>query len=155
MERHFPKKGEYYRHFEGGRYVILALARESRTKEEMIVYQNADKEEEIFVCPTSVFLEKTDRETYENTGYEYCFVLETSKEEMEKGQSIIFAFLELSDAEEKIRFMQRHREDMTEEVLSVIAESLEFVESQKDTEFRYEAILDYLHTIARYEGRRG
>lgn len=154
MEQHFPRKGDYYRHIEGGRYVILTLARESRTKEEMVVYQNADRKEEVFVCPISVFLEQTDSETFEKTGYRYCFVPETSGEEMEKEHAIILAFLDLSDAEEKIRFMQRHREDMTDKILSVIAESLEFVESQKDREFRYEEILDYLHTIARYEGRR-
>ena len=147
MERYFPQKGEIYRHMEGGRYVIMALARESGTGSEMVVYQNVEKEEEVFVCPVGAFMQKTEETSSE-------FVLETEQMETEQGRSLILDFLEISDAQEKMRFLQRHRGEITGDMLSVIAESLEFAETETENEFRFEAILKYLQTIARYEGRR-
>jgi len=50
--------GKKYRHFKGGEYLVLHLARHSETLEEMVVYQALYGERGIWVRPLAMFLEK-------------------------------------------------------------------------------------------------
>ena len=47
-----------YRHFKGGEYRLLAIARHSETLEEMAVYQALSGEKEIWVRPLSMWEEE-------------------------------------------------------------------------------------------------
>jgi len=47
-----------YRHYKGGLYRVLFLARHSETEEAMVVYQALYGERGYWVCPLGHFLEK-------------------------------------------------------------------------------------------------
>lgn len=51
-----------YRHFKGGRYRVLMLARHSETEEQMVVYQALYGEQGVWVRPLSMFLEPVERD---------------------------------------------------------------------------------------------
>ncbi len=51
-----------YRHFKGGRYEVIAIAKHSETLEEMVVYQQQYGEEGIWVRPLHMFLETVEVE---------------------------------------------------------------------------------------------
>jgi hypothetical protein len=47
-----------YRHFKGGIYKVILLAKDSETKENVVVYENINEPNEIWVRPESMFSEK-------------------------------------------------------------------------------------------------
>jgi len=61
-----------YRHFKGRIYEVIAIAKHSETLEEMVVYKHND---DIWVRPYSMFIEKVDKEKYPNISQEYRFEL--------------------------------------------------------------------------------
>ena len=48
------KKG-IYKHFKGGKYRVLGVAKHSETKEELVVYQNINSGE-LWVRPVEIFV---------------------------------------------------------------------------------------------------
>lgn len=67
-----PNPGEVYRHFKGHIITIIAIARHTETLEEMVVYRHDD---EVWVRPLSMFLEKVDKEKYPDVKQIYRFEL--------------------------------------------------------------------------------
>ena len=59
MEKIIPGR---YRHFKGGEYRVLFLARHSETEEEMVVYQAQYGEQGIWVRPASMWCESVERD---------------------------------------------------------------------------------------------
>lgn len=53
-----PRKGEKYRHYKGGRYEVLELARHTETQEEMVIYQSLDYGS-VYARPLMTWLEPT------------------------------------------------------------------------------------------------
>lgn len=53
------KKGRY-RHYKGGEYKVLYLTKNSETKEDMVVYQDANQEDKLWVRPRKMFLEEVE-----------------------------------------------------------------------------------------------
>lgn len=53
------KKGRY-RHYKGGEYKVLYLTKNSETKEDMVVYQDAHQEDNLWVRPKKMFLEEVE-----------------------------------------------------------------------------------------------
>lgn len=51
-----------YRHFKGGIYEALFLAKHSETQEEMVVYKNAKGD--VWVRPLSMWVEHVERDGY-------------------------------------------------------------------------------------------
>ncbi|MBQ8308490.1 MAG: DUF1653 domain-containing protein [Clostridia bacterium] len=51
-----------YRHFKGGEYEVLALAKHSETGEQMVVYRALYGEGQIWVRPLSMWNETLNRE---------------------------------------------------------------------------------------------
>lgn len=56
-------KGKY-RHFKGGLYEVVGMAKHSETLEEMVVYRALYGQGELWVRPAAMWLEKVDREDY-------------------------------------------------------------------------------------------
>ena len=67
---------------------------------------------------------------------------------------MIFDFLDLDSTNDKIQYLVHNKEKVTENFLSVVAQSLDFAESKGDLEERFEDILKYLRTVSRYENTR-
>jgi len=47
-----------YRHFKGGKYKVLGVAKHSETLEELVIYQSKDRQKKLWARPLSNFLEK-------------------------------------------------------------------------------------------------
>ena len=171
MNRRKPRKGEVYRHFRGRLYRILRIAVWTERGEEMVVFEPADTdeksgEEKTYVSLLRQFLSPVDKEKYPDAGQEYRFELlrEEAEERMKRygmerenrksPEELILAFLDLEDNEDRIEFLQRHRDEMSDRFLTAASESLEFAENSETMEERYAALLRFLRTKARYESRR-
>ena len=53
---------DYYKHFKGGKYKLLDIAKDSETLEKMVVYQALYGEGEIWVRPYEMFFETVERD---------------------------------------------------------------------------------------------
>ncbi len=62
-----------YRHFKGHVYQVIALAKDSETLKEKVVYQNTENEEEIWVRDKDEFLSEVDHEKYPEVQEQYRF----------------------------------------------------------------------------------
>jgi len=51
-----------YRHFKGGRYEVIAIAKHSETLEDMVVYRALYGEGDVWVRPASMWLEQVQRD---------------------------------------------------------------------------------------------
>lgn len=56
-----PRPGRY-RHFKGGEYEVLGVARHSEGLEDMVVYRPLYNDTGLWVRPVSMFLESVERE---------------------------------------------------------------------------------------------
>ncbi len=56
--------GGKYKHFKGGEYEVLAVAKDSETLEEMVVYKALYAPHEVWVRPRAMFEEHIERDGY-------------------------------------------------------------------------------------------
>lgn len=148
MEYKKPVKGEIYRHFKGNLYEVLAIAKHTETMEEMVVYQELEGEA-VYVRPLEMFVSLVDKEKYPNVIQKYRFELQNDKSTFS-----VMDFLDLTATSDKIKYLELRRDSITEGILEMVAQSLEFVENEGTLEERYRAIMQYMHTLEKYEGRR-
>ena len=183
MEYRIPKKGEIYRHFKGNLYEIVLIARDSETLEEKVVYKEVDGDS-AYVRSLPMFVSLVDKEKYPNVTQEFRFELvqeavisetvqgkvalqkgpyradslEETEDAAEKVQiadrDMIMEYLEQETVDSKIDYLIRVKDRITEPFISVVAQSLDFVENEGELSERYEEILRYLRTVARYESGR-
>ena len=183
MEYRIPKKGEIYRHFKGNLYEIVLIARDSETLEEKVVYKEVEGDA-AYVRSLPMFVSLVDKEKYPNVTQEFRFELvqeaaasqhlqeamalqkesqkETLSTEIENAtenvqiadRDMIMEYLEQDTVDSKIDYLIRVKDRITEPFISVVAQSLEFVENEGELSDRYDAILRYLRTVARYESGR-
>ncbi len=60
---------KYYRHFKGGVYHFIGIAKDSETQEEMVVYQAMYGDRQMWVRPADMFFGKVERDG--NTFYRF------------------------------------------------------------------------------------
>ena len=161
MEYRIPKKGEIYRHFKGNLYEVIIIARDSETLEEKVVYKEVNGDA-AYVRSLPMFVSLVDKEKYPNVSQEFRFELVQSQssspcEECEPcevctaNQEIIMGYLEKDTSSDKIEYLLRVRDQIGENFLEVVAQSLDFVENPGSVQERFDAIVSYLRTLARYE----
>lgn len=174
MEYRIPKKGEIYRHFKGNLYEIILIARDSETLEEKVVYKEVDGES-AYVRSLPMFVSLVDKEKYPNIAQEFRFELvqeatqpqNASKDTSESAANtnvepdekiadhdMIMEYLELETVDQKIDYIIRVKDRITENFLGVVAQSLDYVENEGSLSERYESIIRYLRTVAKYESGR-
>ena len=62
MDKREIKIGRKYKHFKGGQYLVLHVAKDSETLEEMVVYQALYGQMGIWVRPLKMFMEMKEVE---------------------------------------------------------------------------------------------
>ena len=60
-----------YRHFKGGEYEVIGVARHSETMEELVVYRALYGERGIWVRPAAMWGEHVEREGYSGPRFTY------------------------------------------------------------------------------------
>lgn len=63
--------GDIVKHFKDKYYNILAFAKHSETKEDVVVYQALYDDNQVWVRPYDMFMSKVDKEKYPDVKQEY------------------------------------------------------------------------------------
>lgn len=71
--RNMPRQGEFYRHFKGMLYQIVAMAKDADTLEDRVIYQALYGSFRIYDRRLSDFMVKLDPEKYPDAAQEYRF----------------------------------------------------------------------------------
>ncbi|MBR1691945.1 MAG: DUF1653 domain-containing protein, partial [Lachnospiraceae bacterium] len=85
--RENPKPMQRYRHFKGNLYQVLALAKDSETMQEVVVYQALYDDYQIYVRSLEMFMSRVDTEKYPDAAQEFRFEPVTAGNAPESGQT--------------------------------------------------------------------
>lgn len=175
------RSGQFYRHFKGRLYQIVAVAEHSETGERMVVYQALYGDYRTYVRPYDMFVSEVDHEKYPEVKQKYRFELvefpePDDKEKNEKLPTaevapereavpvkgaasrdvnpILLEFLDADTLEEKMHILSFHRNQMDEALLNSIAISLDVVVEKEGIQQKYDEIMNCLSMMERFECNR-
>lgn len=146
MGQKIPKPGQKFRDFKNRLYQVLTVAEHSETKESLVIYQALYGEFKIYAKPLQRFFRQASAKMQEEH-----VVQEEVQEEIPAG---LLQFLDAENHRERLQILGRIKNDITEGMLSAMAESMEIVLSGSTLEERYAELKECLHTYEKYEKTR-
>ena len=182
--REYPKPQEIYRHFKGNCYQIVTLARNSETKERMVVYQQMYEPYEVYVRPLDMFMSRVDTSKYPNEKQKYRFERQNIKgekadgpEEAQKSAAaqpisyeeqkpaeaeedisglnpLLVEFLDADTYERKLEILSAAHQTVTDDMIDTMAASLDTEVKAGDIEQRYVELRNCLLMMERFECNR-
>lgn len=168
-----PKPQEFYRHFKGGLYQIIALAKDADTMEEQVVYQALYGSYGIWSRPLKEFMSLVDKSKYPDAQQIWRFERIRFSEQITAAQSIeatetekkaeetdfvldplVEQFLDAESISEKLRILDALRPRVTDEMIDTMAIASGVEVAQNDVQSRLYDLKECLKTIDRYEQTR-
>lgn len=179
-----PQNNEIYRHFKGNLYKIITLARDSETREEMVVYQALYGDYSIYVRPLSMFTEILDKKRYPQADQKYRFepadqlvnmdweereILPVEEEEHSAGNRkedgraeteeavldpLLEQFLEADTYRERLNILRGLEHRITQEMINTMAIVLDLDIPEGELGKRYQDLENSILTLEKYECTR-
>ncbi len=147
--RNIPVEGEFYRHFKGNEYQIIAVAEHSEDSSQMVVYKAMYGEGKCYVRPLDMFMEEVDREKYPDATQKYRF----EKVEYQVSPKVM-EYLEAETYKEKLDIVLKLRDTITEDMIYTMAMAHDISLCEGDVTKKYESLCSALQILARYDGQR-
>lgn len=173
MYRDVPKQGEFYKHFKGKMYQIVAIAIHSETGEELVIYQKLYDDFKVHARPLVMFMSEVDRVKYPDATQKYRFekvtpMVEVKVEETPAVQETsvieehtrldegnpnkdLLEFLNAETYEQKRNVLVGLRHRITDRLIDDMAASMDVVVEEGDTWERYQSLLACITTKAKFE----
>ncbi len=145
------KTGEYYRYFQGGQYQVIAIARDADTEKKVVVYQDLDEADMIWVRPYEEFAGEIDGKKY--PGEEKTWLFEKIEEPLAMNP-LLLRFLDADSYRDKLELFQAWEAYADDQLLESIAVSLDLTLGQGSTKEKYRTILNCLKTMEHFETDR-
>ncbi len=179
MYRDVPKQGEFYKHFKGKMYQIVAIAIHSETGEELVIYQKLYDDFKVHARPLEMFMSEVDRVKYPDATQKYRFekvtptvdvkveevpeeketavveetpvVEENAQLDEENPNKDLLEFLNAETYEQKRNVLVGLRHRITDRLIDDMAASMDVVVEEGDTWDRYQSLLACVTTKAKFE----
>ena len=156
MENRRPKEGEYYRHFKGNIYQILAIAKHSETMEELVIYKDINGEQQVYARPLDMFVSKVDKLKYpfEKQVYRFEKLEEEPQEEASDKQALLLEFLDTESAAERLAILQKMKGKVGQREIDSLCFCLDVKPMDGDLEMQLEHLKQYIRMQQRYDAPR-
>lgn len=148
-----PLQGEIYKHFKGNNYQVVCVAIHSESKEPMVVYKALYDEKQIYCRPLDMFISEVDKNKYPDVEQLHRFQL-INEDDSDDINPILKAFLDEDNLEEKVKILVEHEASITDNLIDVMAASLDTVIAEGDTDLRLFQLKQTLRTRTKYESTR-
>lgn len=127
--------GEFYRHFKGRLYQVIAVAVHSETGERMVVYQALYGDFRVYVRPYEMFVSEVDREKYPDVVQKWRFervmpesgeentenvFVSAGEEEEGKPNPVLVEFLDAETYEKRMALLKKLERTATQAELDSI-----------------------------------
>ncbi len=154
-----PVSGERYRHFKGGLYKIITIAKHSETEELLVIYQALYGDMVVYARPLEMFVGQNDKGQKRFVKEEDVASGEndTSEEKtniVSDETQILFEILDAESVKDKLSIIKENRYRLNSKTLGNLAVSMDVVLVGDDIEEHYQQIVQYLETRARFETNR-
>lgn len=159
-----PGPGEKYRHFKGGIYQVVTVAKHSERGEELVVYQALYGDYAVYAKPLAMFAKEFVPDKYPRLnadsmpGVEH--VDESGKKQEEKEQSgetvsgvdpKLMEFLETDSLEERYNILVSMRDIVTDGMIDTMAVVMDTVIPEGEIMKRYDDLKHVIQTRQQYE----
>lgn len=162
--------GGFYRHFKDKLYQVKCIAYHSETKEKMVVYQALYGDFSVYVRPYDMFMSEVDHNKYPDVTQKYRFEQVTvvgenclNKETEQSNEALdiktdsgvsLMDYLDAKEYNEKLDILTALHNKLNDDMLDVMAESVDVVLEPGNIESRYQSLKNCLLAHIKYEGTR-